>query len=86
MRQMDNMSDIHKIISKAEKVTYTQKLHSKNHTFIHNLYCTYSLCSIKWFSDSYVNPTYLLYFVNIRTADKLCLIDLGSSAVYTLPV
>lgn len=30
--KLDNMSNTHKIISKAQKVTYTQKQHSKNHT------------------------------------------------------
>lgn len=30
--KLDNMSNTRKIISKAQKVTYTQKQHSKNHT------------------------------------------------------
>lgn len=30
--KVDNMSNTHKIISKAQKVTYTQKQYSKNHT------------------------------------------------------
>lgn len=30
--ELGNMSNTHKLISKAQKVTYTQKQYSKNHT------------------------------------------------------
>lgn len=85
--KLDNMSNTHNIISKAQKVTYTQKQHSKNHTsppLWYILTLQHSGIYDHQSQGLLCTCTYLLSSVNIRKADKLCLMNLSSSAFYSL--